>query len=339
MSHNLRLRFYIHTLLITILILIKSARQYCTRQYNSPEGATLHKVCKPRRSRHAPAWKRCQTRNLFLRAAAARLYKVALSWHAANFPERGVGFCSGSSACLRPPVSCSTTVCIIAVIHLLRLAGTSCRRSSYADISSSLASSLTYTCQNMQTVAIRAMALPRLLLQSLWPLHCSTQNMLWMGSQYRYILCCLPSALQWCFVSLSPVYQRATNQVQVKRAGPRPPDIPQHNKPPAARVEHVPFGKGPRIYVGGVHECLTEARLREHFSKWGTVSDIYFPGARNQKRANYCFVTFDNRRNAERACSESGRNLDGWVRPSCWETHIHKMLHQRSAKSTRNTVI
>ncbi|KAL3147332.1 hypothetical protein ABBQ32_002815 [Trebouxia sp. C0010 RCD-2024] len=36
----------------------------------------------------------------------------------------------------------------------------------------------------MQTVAIRAMALPRLLLQSLWPLHCSTQNMLWMGSQY-----------------------------------------------------------------------------------------------------------------------------------------------------------
>ena len=116
--------------------------------------------------------------------------------------------------------------------------------------------------------------------------------------------------------------QRFCNPMQVKRAGPRPPDNSQENKPAAAKVEHVPFGKGPRIYVGGVHECLTEARLREHFSKWGNISDIYFPGARNQKRANYCFVTFDNRRNAERACSESGRNLDGWVCALCL-AYIH----------------
>lgn len=121
---------------------------------------------------------------------------------------------------------------------------------------------------------------------------------------------------------MSPFFKGDTQWVQVKRAGPRPPDNSQDNKPTAAKVEYVPFGKGPRIYVGGVHECLTEARLCEHFSKWGTISDIYFPGARNQKRANYCFVTFDNRRNAERACSESGRNLDGWVCDSCWHTLV-----------------
>ena len=101
--------------------------------------------------------------------------------------------------------------------------------------------------------------------------------------------------------------------LQVKRAGPRPPDVPQDDKPAVARVEHVPFGQGPRIYVGGVHECLTETRLREHFTTWGNISDVYFPGARGQQRSNYCFVTFENRCNAERACSESGRNLDGWV--------------------------
>lgn len=106
--------------------------------------------------------------------------------------------------------------------------------------------------------------------------------------------------------------------LQVKRAGPRPPDVFQDAKPALAKVEHVPFGQGPRIYVGGVHECLTETRLREHFTRWGSISDIYFPGARGQKRSNYCFVTFDNRRNAERACSESGRNLDGWVGAS-WQ--------------------
>lgn len=103
-----------------------------------------------------------------------------------------------------------------------------------------------------------------------------------------------------------------SNMLQVKRAGPRPSDG-LDTKPAVAKVEHVPFGQGPRIYVGGVHECLTETRLREHFTRWGNILDLYFPGPRGQKRSNYCFVTFDNRRNAERACSESGRNLDGWV--------------------------
>lgn len=116
--------------------------------------------------------------------------------------------------------------------------------------------------------------------------------------------------------------------LQVKRAGPRPPDVFQDAKPAVAKVEHVPFGQGPRIYVGGVHECLTETRLREHFTRWGSILDIYFPGARGQKRSNYCFVTFDNRRNAERACSESGRNLDGWVGASWQHSHAYTCCSQ-----------
>ena len=64
---------------------------------------------------------------------------------------------------------------------------------------------------------------------------------------------------------------------------------------------------------GGVPDLVTEETVRAHFTQWGCVSDVYFPGAKGQKRLNYCFVTFDNQRNAERACNESARNLDGWV--------------------------
>lgn len=53
--------------------------------------------------------------------------------------------------------------------------------------------------------------------------------------------------------------------------------------------------------------------MRQHFSKWGITSDVYFPGVKGQKRLNYCFITFDNQTSAERACNERTRILDGWV--------------------------
>ena len=95
---------------------------------------------------------------------------------------------------------------------------------------------------------------------------------------------------------------------------------------PHPATGHVqPFGRGPRVYVGGVPTCVTEEGVREHFRKWGSVLDVYFPGARGQKRLTYCFVTFDNLQSAERACNESDRSLDGWVR-FCY---IHCALCQR----------
>ena len=105
--------------------------------------------------------------------------------------------------------------------------------------------------------------------------------------------------------------------IQTKRAGPRPPPnsrVPETKSSPQALAEHVqPFGRGPRVYVGGVPDSVTEERIRTHFMKWGPVTDVYFPGSRGQKRSNYCFVTFDSQQNAARACNESERNLDGQV--------------------------
>ena len=79
-------------------------------------------------------------------------------------------------------------------------------------------------------------------------------------------------------------------------------------------------GKGPRLYVGGIPDDVTEEEIKLHFGRWGNVVDIYFPGKKGQKRVNYCFVTFDNWRAAQRSCNQSERTINGRVRshpPPC----------------------
>ena len=116
-------------------------------------------------------------------------------------------------------------------------------------------------------------------------------------------------------------YNIGGDVVKINRAGPRPEfeePAPGGTEPAAADSDNPQpqlFGKGPRLYVGGVPEELTEERLKAHFSRWGNVVDLYFPGKKGQSRVNYCFVTFDNWRAAQRACNQSERNIDGMVSP------------------------
>ena len=52
--------------------------------------------------------------------------------------------------------------------------------------------------------------------------------------------------------------------------------------------------------------------VRQHFSKWGNVSDVYFPRHKKTlKRRPFCFVTFVTREDAERALAESGLEICG----------------------------
>ena len=44
------------------------------------------------------------------------------------------------------------------------------------------------------------------------------------------------------------------------------------------------LGKGPRLYVGGVPDEISEEQIVEHFNKWGNVVDVYFPGKKGAKR-------------------------------------------------------
>ncbi|CAK0744721.1 hypothetical protein CVIRNUC_001569 [Coccomyxa viridis] len=110
--------------------------------------------------------------------------------------------------------------------------------------------------------------------------------------------------------------------VKINRAGPRPEhEHPQDDKPQStpstACADAQPasptgaHGRGPRLYVGGVPDEITEEDIVEHFNKWGQVVDCYFPGKKGAKRVNYCFITFDNWRSAQRACNQSERNIFG----------------------------
>lgn len=52
---------------------------------------------------------------------------------------------------------------------------------------------------------------------------------------------------------------------------PLVPDSPHSS----AALQH---GRGPRLYVGGVHADIIEEDVKQHFSRWGRVLDVYFPG-------------------------------------------------------------
>lgn len=105
----------------------------------------------------------------------------------------------------------------------------------------------------------------------------------------------------------------SVRSLQVKRAGPRPADSERESQPASVTSSHT-FGRGPRLYVGGVADAVSEEKVRQHFGRWGNVNDVYFPGVKGQKRPNYCFVTFENYRSSQRACDQSDRQIDGWVK-------------------------
>ena len=45
-------------------------------------------------------------------------------------------------------------------------------------------------------------------------------------------------------------------------------------------------------------------------------------GKKGAKRVNYCFITFENWRSAQRACNQSERNIHGKVIAYCISGHI-----------------
>lgn len=57
---------------------------------------------------------------------------------------------------------------------------------------------------------------------------------------------------------------------------------------------------------------VTEDLVKAHFSRWGVVTDVYFPRHKKTlKRRPFCFVTFNARDCAERALNESPLNICG----------------------------
>eukprot|EP00884_Botryococcus_braunii_P018226 jgi/Botrbrau1/5087/Bobra.37_1s0049.1 len=92
----------------------------------------------------------------------------------------------------------------------------------------------------------------------------------------------------------SPRVNSAT--VKINRAGPRPEyagsqnverdngDVPS-NMPDETFLDScgrlnegvLQHGRGPRLYVGGIHADFTDDDVKMHFSRWRRVIDVYFP--------------------------------------------------------------
>lgn len=71
-------------------------------------------------------------------------------------------------------------------------------------------------------------------------------------------------------------------------------------------------GSGPRLFCGHVPKEATEDLVKAHFSRWGLVTDVYFPRHKKTlKRRPFCFVTFATREAAELALSESPLSICG----------------------------
>eukprot|EP00890_Picochlorum_soloecismus_P001567 jgi/Picsp_1/2410/NSC_05871-R1_heterogeneous nuclear ribonucleoprotein a1-like len=72
-------------------------------------------------------------------------------------------------------------------------------------------------------------------------------------------------------------------------------------------------GSGPRLFCGHVPKEVTEEHVKMHFSRWGTVTDVYFPRHKKTlKRRPFCFVTFERLEAAQSALSESPLNICGF---------------------------
>ena len=70
--------------------------------------------------------------------------------------------------------------------------------------------------------------------------------------------------------------------------------VGSHNqKLNAAAPRQQQFGAGPRLYVASPDKLAVD-QVRDYFSLWGKVLDVYIPGGSGFRRGSYCFVTFDS---------------------------------------------
>ena len=59
---------------------------------------------------------------------------------------------------------------------------------------------------------------------------------------------------------------------------------------------------GRKLFVGGIKNWMTVARLKQHFSRWGSVQHFMINEI-NGRRKGFGFVTFERREDARRSVS------------------------------------
>lgn len=99
-------------------------------------------------------------------------------------------------------------------------------------------------------------------------------------------------------------------------------------------------GSGPRLFCGHVPKEVTEDHVKMHFSRWGTVTDVYFPRHKKTlKRRPFCFVTFDRLEAAQLALSESPLNICGFTIKNLTIVEDRDKYYHDKHELTRQTLL
>jgi len=71
-------------------------------------------------------------------------------------------------------------------------------------------------------------------------------------------------------------------------------------------------GDPPKIFIGNIDHYTDEIDLENVFKKYGDLEDVYVPrDQKNRSNRGYAFVSFMDMRDAEDACNEDGKELQG----------------------------
>jgi RNA recognition motif-containing protein len=108
-------------------------------------------------------------------------------------------------------------------------------------------------------------------------------------------------------------------ELRVTEADPRPPKGGMAPAAPMAQqYGHPPPSRGPssgkkeyRVFIGKIGTSVTDNDLREHFAQYGSVADVYRPGARRGGVGDFGFVIFESQQGMAKALAEVSHSVNG----------------------------
>jgi len=122
---------------------------------------------------------------------------------------------------------------------------------------------------------------------------------------------------QWAMVTYTSAAEaqtakEATDRILQLPGGTRPVEVMiarNQGKEAAAPAQAMGMGVGPKkIFVGSLPDGITENAIREEFSKYGQIVDIYLKTGCDRHK-QWCFITFTSAQDAEVAKSSTDRVL------------------------------
>ena len=90
------------------------------------------------------------------------------------------------------------------------------------------------------------------------------------------------------------------------------PPAPQL-RPPQPPIRNV----GPKLFIGGIRNGMSEDMLRGHFGQFGRVKYLHIAKNSEGRRRGFGFVTFDNEDVVDKICEIHFHEINGELNAKC----------------------